>query len=168
MASPPGRCRTTVVRAALATALLCACSSKQYDWHPELVATKGELAPIVQRIRALGPLQAVDPPPESDGVLHMTNFRELSPFLGRQPEPWKQTAAAFRRDETTPYAFVLLALVKQGVAAELSTVIETSGVSVAQGAQAAVHAGNALAGIAQQVTDLAAQVAALVTPERQR
>jgi hypothetical protein len=62
----------------------------------------------------------------------------------------------------------ILALVKQGVAAELSTVIETSGVSAAQGAQAAVHAGDTLAGIAQQVTDLAAQVAALVTPERQR
>ena len=62
----------------------------------------------------------------------------------------------------------ILALVKQGVAAELSTVIETSGVSVAQGAQAAVHAGDTLAGIAQQVTDLATQVAALVTPERQR
>jgi hypothetical protein len=60
----------------------------------------------------------------------------------------------------------ILGLVKQGVAAELSTVIETSGVSTAQGAQAAVHADGALAGIAQQLTALAAQVASLTRTER--
>jgi hypothetical protein len=60
----------------------------------------------------------------------------------------------------------VLALVKQGVAAELSTAIGPSGVSAAQGAQAAVHAGGALAGIAQQLTALAAQVASLGGTER--
>jgi hypothetical protein len=60
----------------------------------------------------------------------------------------------------------ILGLVKQGVAAELSTVIEPSGVSAAQGAQAAIHADGALAGIAQLLTALAAQVAALAGRER--
>jgi hypothetical protein len=55
----------------------------------------------------------------------------------------------------------ILALVKQGAAAELSTMIGPAGVSAAQGAQAAVHADTALAGIAKQLTALAAQVAAL-------
>lgn len=63
----------------------------------------------------------------------------------------------------------ILKLVKQGVAAELGAADGTSGVSAAQGAAAAVHVGDALAGIPEQLTALAAQVAALAgTGSRQR
>ena len=55
----------------------------------------------------------------------------------------------------------VLGLVKQGVAAELTAVLGTTGVSAAQGAKAAVDADTALAAIAQQLTVLTAQVAAL-------
>jgi CHAP domain len=55
----------------------------------------------------------------------------------------------------------ILDLVKKGVAAELSAPIGTSGITPAQGAKAAVHAQNALAGLAQQLTDLTALVKAL-------
>jgi hypothetical protein len=55
----------------------------------------------------------------------------------------------------------ILALIKQGVAAELNADIGTSGISPAQGARAAVHAQNALAGIGQQLTELTAMVHAL-------
>jgi hypothetical protein len=55
----------------------------------------------------------------------------------------------------------ILALVKKGVAAELGAPIGTSGITPAQGAQAAVQAHAALAGVAQQLADLAALVQAL-------
>jgi hypothetical protein len=55
----------------------------------------------------------------------------------------------------------ILALVKKGVAAELGTPIGASGITPAQGAQAAVRAQDALAGLAQQLADLTALVNAL-------
>ena len=55
----------------------------------------------------------------------------------------------------------ILDLVKKGVAAELSAPIGTSGITPAQGAKAAVHAKDALAGLAQQLADLTALVQAL-------
>jgi hypothetical protein len=59
-------------------------------------------------------------------------------------------------------------LVRQVVAAELSTAAGTPGVSAAQGAAPAANSGAALAGISEQLTALAAQVAALTETGRQQ
>lgn len=55
----------------------------------------------------------------------------------------------------------ILGMVKESVAEELRADIGTSGISPAQGALAAVHAQDALTGIGQQVTELAALVRGL-------
>ena len=55
----------------------------------------------------------------------------------------------------------IIDLVKKGVEAELKAPIGTSGITPAQGAKAAVHAKDALAGLAQQLADLTALVQAL-------
>jgi len=57
----------------------------------------------------------------------------------------------------------ILALVRMGVAAELDAPIGASGITPTQGAQAAVHAQDALAGLGQQLAELTALVKALAT-----
>jgi CHAP domain-containing protein len=55
----------------------------------------------------------------------------------------------------------IIDMVKKGVEAELKAPIGTSGITPAQGAKAAVHAKDALAGLAQQLAELTALVQAL-------
>lgn len=62
---------------------------------------------------------------------------------------------------TEPTKADIKRLIKQGVEAELKAVLDTTGVSAAQGAKAAVDTDHALAGISQQLSALATQVAAL-------
>jgi len=82
------------------------------------------------------------------------------PYTKKQIRHWVQQGVAAevgaRRTRTG-----IQGLVRQGVAAELSAADGIPGVSAAQGAAAAVHAGAALAGVSDQLTALAAQVAAL-------
>jgi hypothetical protein len=82
------------------------------------------------------------------------------PYTRQQIRHWVQRGAAAGLGDGRSNREILK-LVRQGVEAELGAAIETSGVSAAQGAAAAVHAGDALAGISGQLTALAVQVAAL-------
>ena len=71
----------------------------------------------------------------------------------------KGVAAELKGDTATRRE--IIDLVKRGVAAELKAPIGTTGISPAQGAQAAVNVQDALAKLTQQVADLTALVQAL-------
>jgi hypothetical protein len=66
----------------------------------------------------------------------------------------KELAAAAARDDLPYPKKEILKIIRKGVAAELHTELDGTGVTSAQGAEAAVQAQQALAELAQQVTDL--------------
>jgi hypothetical protein len=89
------------------------------------------------------------------------------PYTHQQIRNWVQQGVAAELSAARTRK-ELLQLVQRGVAAELSAAAATPGVSAAQGAEAAVHAGDAFAGISGQLAVLAAQVAALTGTGRQQ
>ena len=82
------------------------------------------------------------------------------PYTGKQIRAWvkKGVAAQLSADATKKE---IVNMVEMGVAAGLNAPIDGSGITPAQGAQAAVHAQEALDGLAQQLADLTALVKAL-------
>jgi hypothetical protein len=82
------------------------------------------------------------------------------PYTGKQIRDWvkKGVAAQFSAGATKKE---IVDMVKMGVAAELNAPLDGSGITPAQGAQAAVHAQEALDGLTQQLADLIALVKAL-------
>jgi hypothetical protein len=70
----------------------------------------------------------------------------------------KQLVSAISRDDLPYPRKKILQIVQQGVAAELDTELDGTGITAAQGAKAAVGAQQAVADLAQQVADLTAYV----------
>jgi hypothetical protein len=70
----------------------------------------------------------------------------------------KQLATVISRDDLPYPRKQILKIVQKGVAAELHTKLDGTGITPAQGAEAAVHTQQALAVLAQQVADLTVYV----------